>query len=372
MASIIPKRPLKFGSTSRDKSQQTQLPSARIELPVLGFPGITLCSERNADPATAKAYVHEAVKAGFTYIDVAPEYGDGVAQARLGPALQGLDRAELFLASKTMFRTAAETERDFQTTCAALQTEYLDLYQCHSVTTADDVDAILATPGGALEAMQRLKAGGKIKHIGFSAHNEEQALRLIATGAFETIMFPLNYVSYTRCGVGKRVLEAANQRGMGVIALKAMARGRLKIPSQETEPTFVGMDLSNALGGGTVGNASQIKHVPQEILRSYKHGAPVIVHQTFKTWYHPEHDPIKMRQLVRFALGLPGVTSAICPGSDDLFRTVVSQMTHNEDDYANTLTTPLTDPEVAALAIEYADADPIFHTGAGGSFVTHS
>ena len=324
----------------------------------------------NADPATAKAYVHQAVTAGFTYIDVAPEYGDGVAQSRLGPALQGLDRSQIFLACKTMFRTAAETQREFRTSCEALQTDCLDLYQCHSVTTAADVDAILASPGGALEAMKQLKATGKIRHIGFSAHNEEQALRLIATGEFETVMFPFNYVSYTRCGVGKRVLEAANEQGMGVIALKAMARGRLK-PTNETEPTFVAMDLANSLGGGVKGDASKIKHVPQEILQSYKQ-APVIAHRKFKTWYLPESDPSKMQQLVRFALGLPGVTSAICPGSDDLFRAILQMQAQNENNFANIVTTPLTEQELAAMADEYADAEPIFHTGQGGSLVSHS
>lgn len=364
----IPKRPL-FASSS----QSSVGVPVSVQLPVLGFPGITLCSDANADPVTAKKYVHRAINSGFSYIDVAPEYGDGLAQSRLGPALQGLDRSRIFLACKTMFRTAEETKRDFAISLEALQTDYLDLYQCHSVTTKEDVDAILA-PGGALEAMKELKASNKIRHIGFSAHNEGQALRLIATGEFETVMFPLNYISYTRCGVGKQLLEAAKQHNVGVIALKAMARGRLK-PVNEAEPTFVAMDLSDELGGGVKGDPSAIKHVPQEILSTYKQ-APVIVHQKYKTWYLPESDPVKMQQLVRFTLGnLKGVTSAICPGSDDLFRQIMELGSNPGEDgtrFFDLLTTPINGRELEFMAEEYAKAEPIFHTGKGGSLVSHS
>lgn len=113
---------------------------------------------------------------GATYVDVAPEYGDGVSQARLGPALEGLRcvsrpnmhhlrglflvvvrvwphrcdpeaevetprastetprtraRERCFLACKTMFRDAAGAQKDLDTSLAALRTDYLDLYQMH-------------------------------------------------------------------------------------------------------------------------------------------------------------------------------------------------------------------------------------------------
>ena len=56
----------------------------------------------------------------------------------------------------------------------------------HAVTTAEDVDQILA-PGGALEAFKKAKAEGKVKALGFSAHDEAQAVRLIETGEFDTV-----------------------------------------------------------------------------------------------------------------------------------------------------------------------------------------
>ena len=107
---------------------------------------------------------------GIRYFDVAPEYGDGVAQARLGPALEPF-RARCFLAAKTMFRDAASAAKvqfcvsirrvsappctvtppipapagqDLATSLAALRTEYLDLYQLHSISSVSTAPRLSA------------------------------------------------------------------------------------------------------------------------------------------------------------------------------------------------------------------------------------
>ena len=123
-----------------------------VELPVLGFGGVIICAEevrvslaRGAlenlasafspsvvgsaqfgDAAYCREFVQNAVSRGATYIDVAPEYGDGVSQARLGPALEGA-RDKCFLACKTMFRDAEGAKKDLEISLAALKTDYLDL-----------------------------------------------------------------------------------------------------------------------------------------------------------------------------------------------------------------------------------------------------
>ena len=79
-----------------------------------------ICADEFADAAYCKEFVTSAVQRGATYIDVAPEYGDGVSQTRLGPALEGL-RSKCFLACKTMFRDAAGAEKDLLTSLSALR-----------------------------------------------------------------------------------------------------------------------------------------------------------------------------------------------------------------------------------------------------------
>ena len=254
-----------------------RLGSTGISLPVLGFGGVILCADEFADPQRCKAFVESAVARGATYIDVAPQYGDGVSQARLGPALEDV-RDQCFLACKTMFRDAEGAAKDLATSLKALRTDRVDLYQMHSITTADDVDQALGK-GGCLELFKQAKAEGKIKHIGFSAHNEQQALRLIATGEFETVLFPFNFAALRHGGVGAAVLEAAQARGMGILALKAYAKCRL-MPADGT----VALDLGGTLGR-VVGDASVIKHVPRSILDSYKKDHAVVVDPKYNCWY---------------------------------------------------------------------------------------
>ena len=53
------------------------------------------------------------------------------------------------------------------------------------VTDDEQVDTILG-PGGALEAFKEARAEGKVKYLGFSAHDEDAALRMVASDEFDT------------------------------------------------------------------------------------------------------------------------------------------------------------------------------------------
>ena len=101
--------------------------------------------------------------------------------------------------------------------------------------------------------------------MGFSAHDEGIAVRLIESGLFDSMLVPLNFASY-EAGFGERMLKAANERGMGILALKSMARTKL------------------------IGERS---------------------HE--KCWYEPEDRAEVIGLLLRYTLGLKGVCAAIPP-----------------------------------------------------------
>lgn len=139
---------------------------SNVTIPVIGFPGasLALLSKDTDQPRADNIVRHVVEDLYMSYFDVAPEYGDGIAQSRLGPALKPY-RKKVFLAAKTMYRNAVGSAEDLANTLKALETDYLDLYQFHSISTQDDVDAILGD-GGAMETFQRAKQygiiGGKI------------------------------------------------------------------------------------------------------------------------------------------------------------------------------------------------------------------
>ena len=174
----------------------------------------------DATPTEAANRVAEAIDYGVNYFDVAPSYGD--AEIKLGPALESY-RSKVFLACKTTERSKGESQKELDQSLKRLRTNYFDLYQLHSVTTLEEVDIIFGK-NGAMETFLKAKKEGKIKHIGFSAHSVEAAMALMDRFDFDTILFPTNYATWYAGNFGPQVLAKAQEKEMGILALKAMAR----------------------------------------------------------------------------------------------------------------------------------------------------
>jgi aryl-alcohol dehydrogenase-like predicted oxidoreductase len=310
-------------------------------IPILGFPSVALARLSNAttdQPLANEAVRHAIQDLQIGYFDVAPEYGDGVAQERLGPALHPY-RHNVFLASKTMFRDELGSRIDLKNTLRALQTDYLNLYQFHSISTQDDIDNILDPEKGAMKTFQEAKRHGIIKAIGFSAHSEPMAIQMIRTGLVDTCMFPINFLSYHYGGIGQGVLDEALQHNVGVIALKSGARGRL-----------------TSQNGNAITVPSNFNHIPdwkrQEML-----DFPVVTSPKYYTWYEPEDDPVALNKLVLWALNQKGVSAVLPPGSMDLLDGI-SDMLRWKDEVPI-----LNGDDIEWLKRRYEEMDivPIFH-----------
>jgi len=257
---------------SEGKLEKRSLGKTGEKLSMIGFGGIVVM---NATPEEASAAVKHAIDNGVNYFDVAPSYGD--AEIKLGPALEPY-RKDVFLACKTGMRTKAESRKELEQSLKNLRTDHFDLYQHHAVTTLEEVDTILG-PGGANETFIEAKAEGKIRFIGFSAHSVEAAMALMDKFDFDTILFPFNYVTWNAGNFGPQVLERAKEKKMGILALKAMAKG----------PWPEGADRS---------------------------GYP-------KCWYEPLTSVEDITMGLRFTLSHP-ITAAIPPGEEKLFRQALS------------------------------------------------
>jgi len=177
----IPKRPYKEG----------------IELSSIGFGGIVVIG---MEQDTANRVVAESFERGINYYDVAPTYGDGEAEEKLGKALQPF-RKKVFLACKTQKRDTRGAQEEMEISLKRIGTDYFDLYQFHAVKTLDEVKQILG-PGGALETFEKAREKGIIRHIGFSAHTVEAALALLDGYNFDSVLFPFNFVCWAQGNFG--------------------------------------------------------------------------------------------------------------------------------------------------------------------------
>ena len=187
------------------------------QLSIIGFGGIVVMDE---DSGAASNIVAEAVDRGINYFDVAPSYGN--AQERLGPALAPY-RNRCFLACKTEGRMKDDSRKQLEQSLKLLKTDHLDLYQFHALTKMRDLDKVLG-PGGAMETMEAAKKEGKIRYIGFSVHSVETALAAMDRYNFDTVLFPVNWVLFTQAGFGPQILKRAQEKKMGILALKSMAK----------------------------------------------------------------------------------------------------------------------------------------------------
>ncbi|HRU04191.1 MAG TPA: aldo/keto reductase [Candidatus Brocadiia bacterium] len=187
------------------------------KLSIAGFGGLVAKDE---PPDALRRIVASAVERGVNYFDIGPSYGN--AEERLGPALEP-HRGQVFLAGKTLQRTAAGARAELEASLRRLHTGHLDLWQHHAVCTLAEAQQILA-PGGALEAFVKAREQGLVRFLGVTAHSEEAALALIHAFAYDTILFPINWAAWLRHGFGRRVVEQAQAKGMGILALKALAR----------------------------------------------------------------------------------------------------------------------------------------------------
>lgn len=188
---------------------------------IIVFPGLAL-TQQGQDEGTRG--LHRAFDAGINYFDVAPAYGNGDAEVKMGVGLQGLDRSKIFLACKTKKRDAQGAREELERSLQRLKTDYFDLYQLHHVVTVAEANQALG-PGGALETILKAKQEGKVRHIGFSAHSTKGALTVMNGFHFDTVMFPLSFVDYFVRGFGKDVIDLANQQGAAVVAIKPMSCG---------------------------------------------------------------------------------------------------------------------------------------------------
>jgi len=268
-------------------------------LSIIGFGGIVVM---NATPEESSAAVKLAIDSGINYFDVAPSYGD--AEIKLGPALEPY-RKDVFLACKTGKRTKAEAREELEKSLKNLRTDHFDLYQHHAVTSLEDVNKILG-PGGAMETFLEARKEGKIRYIGFSAHSVEAAMALMAGFDFDTILFPFNYATWNAGNFGPQVMARAAEKKMGILALKAMAKG----------PWLEGADRTK-----------------------YP-----------KCWYEPLISEEDIKMGLRFTLSHP-VTAAVPPGDAELFKIALNLRNEIK---------PLTKAEIADIKTKAAAGVPLF------------
>ncbi|WP_299492520.1 aldo/keto reductase [Acaryochloris sp. IP29b_bin.137] len=200
-----------------------------VKLPVLGLGGAgqTPLSKLGAEKEAVQM-IQAAWDLGIRYFDTAASYGP--SEDYLGKVLPPY-RSNLFLASKTARRDRDGAWRELERSLNRLNTDYLDLWQLHHVSYADEIETIFSAKG-AIKAIEEAKDQGIIKFAGITGHHEPNVIvEGLNRYAFDTTLIPVNAadVHHPRPFISS-VLPVARQQQVGVIAMKVPAYGKLLRP----------------------------------------------------------------------------------------------------------------------------------------------
>src|SRR4051794_2108369 len=175
-----------------------------------------------------EACTRAAFDAGITLFDTANVYGTGAAETAWGEILSDYPRDEYALATKVFFPMGPRDRglsrkqilKQIDGSLARLQTDYVDLYQCHRY---DEHTALEETMGALTEVVQ----AGKARSIGFSewpAHRIEEAVSL--PGVTKFVSSQPQYSALWRAPEAE-VVPACERHGISQIVWSPLAQGVL-------------------------------------------------------------------------------------------------------------------------------------------------
>ncbi|MCG8308304.1 MAG: aldo/keto reductase [Cytophagales bacterium] len=240
---MVPLQNVSFGNEKpRDQWGELlplrKLGKAGVQVTMLGVGGyhIGWTTERDA-----QAVIEAALEGGVRFFDSAESYGPHTSEIRYGKYLTPKYRKDVFLMTKSTAKDAKTMQEHLDASLERMKTDYLDLWQVHSVADPDDVDKRIGN--GVFDVVMKAKEEGKVRHVGFTGHRNPKAhLRVLERTAdnpfFETIQLPINVVDANHDHFINSVLPKALERNLGVLAMKTMADGRFfgkKIRLEDTQ-----------------------------------------------------------------------------------------------------------------------------------------
>jgi predicted aldo/keto reductase-like oxidoreductase len=177
----------------------------------------------------AQEVVEKAIEGGIRFFDTAESYDNGGSEIRYGKYLVPKYRDEVFIMSKSTAEDGVTAKKHLEGTLSRLKCDYLDLWQVHSLKTPQDVDDRIENE--VLEVFHEAKAEGKVKHLGFTGHQNPFAHKhmfeqTLTNDIFETVQMPINVIDSHFHSFIENVLPLALERNFGVLAMKTLSDGR--------------------------------------------------------------------------------------------------------------------------------------------------
>ena len=179
--------------------------------------------QRDQTEACTKA----AFDAGVTFFDTANAYGDGAAEEAWGEILKGYDRDSYVLATKVFFPikgeqglSAEQIHKQIDASLERLQTDHVDLYQCHRFDVTVPVEE-------TLEALSEIVRAGKVRYLGFSEWTPEQIRAGLDVAGAEKFVSSQPQYSLLWQAPEDEVFQLCAENGISQVVWSPLAEGVL-------------------------------------------------------------------------------------------------------------------------------------------------
>ncbi len=194
-----------------------------MRLPTLGKP-------EQIDRQQAVEMLRYAIDHGVNYIDTAYPYHGGNSERVVGEALRDGYRQRVALATKMpcwMVEQPPDFDRIFAEQLQRLETDRIDFYLLHNLQ-AKFWEKMLQL--GALEWMQKKRAAGQIRWLGFSFHDSYEVFQqIIDAFDWDFCQIQYNYVA-DEVQAGIKGLKYAAAKNIGVVIMEPLFGGTLASP----------------------------------------------------------------------------------------------------------------------------------------------
>lgn len=215
---------------------KTECSVSTLGFGAMRMPTVEIEGKKVIDEEKAIEMIRFAIDSGVNYVDTAFFYHDGESEGLVGKALKDGYREKTYVATKLPMgdvKCPEDFERILSTQLQRLETDHIDFYLFHALNR-DHWKKVKEF--GLIDKMKKAKKEGKIRHMGFSFHDDLEIFREIVEeyDGCEFCQIQFSYLD-TDYQAGIEGLRLAGEMDLGLVIMEPLRGGGLVSPDERVK-----------------------------------------------------------------------------------------------------------------------------------------